>query len=847
VTALPIEPEIPRITGALTATGAVVVEAPPGAGKTTRVPLALLEAGAAADGRIVLLEPRRIAARASAQRMAETLGEGVGETVGYVTRDERRTSRRTRVEVVTEGILTRRIQRDPGLDGVAVVLFDEFHERSLHADLGLALVLEARQALRPDLRVGVMSATLDGERVAAMIGDCPVVRTEGRAHPVETRWRPRPRRTAPIEPDVAAVVAEALGETTRGDLLVFLPGAREIRRVARRLADDPVAGDPGVLVTPLYGALPPDEQDRALRPVSEGVRKVVLSTDIAETSLTIEGVEVVVDAGLRREPRFDPRTGMSRLVTVPVSQASADQRRGRAGRTAPGICYRLWSPAEQSVLEPFRTPEIQQVDLAGFALEIAAWGASDPDELRLLDSPPRAAYEQARDLLAELGAIGEDGRPTEHGAELVALPVHPRLGQIVVAAREADHGGGESLTGLACELAALLSERDILTTSPVAPNAEISRRVEVLRGADPPGGARMRRGVAARVRREAGRLRRIARAAESGAERSAAPAEKSGRVLAPGFPDRIAQRREAAHGTFLLSNGRGATLPDGDPLAGEDLLVAVDVDAGGTESRIYLAAALDVADLEAVLGDRIVERELVAWDESAGDVVAERQRRFGALVLARAPLDARGDERAIAALLDGVRREGLGLLDWSRDAEDLRARVGLLRRAIGPEWPDFSEEALLDTVDEWLAPFLLRALRRSDLARVPVGDALRSRLKHDQLAVIDDLAPTHLGVPSGSRVRLDYRSRDVPVLPVRVQEMFGATRTPRIAGGRVPVLLRLLSPAQRPVQVTDDLAGFWTRTYPEVRREMRGRYPKHHWPEDPVSARPTSGTRPRDG
>jgi ATP-dependent helicase HrpB len=835
--ALPITSVLPHIAAALGASGAVVIEAPPGAGKTTLVPLALLDAEWLGAGRVVLLEPRRVAARASARRMASLLGEEVGGTVGYVTRDDRRVSARTRIEVVTEGVLTRRLQSDPSLEGAAVVLFDEFHERSLQADLGLALVLEVRDALRPDLRVGVMSATLDGERVAQLIGGgCDVIRAEGRRYPVETRWRPRPRRSAPIAGDAAAAVREALDEVRRGDVLVFLPGAGAIRRTQRDLGD--TSGD--VILAPLFGALPPEEQDRALAPVAPGLRKVVLATDIAESSLTIEGVRVVIDSGLAREPRFDPGTGMTRLATVPISRASAEQRRGRAGRIAPGVCYRLWSEAEQHALAAHRTPEIAQVDLAGLALEVAAWGATEVSELRLLDHPPRRAYERARRLLRDIGALDDGGRITPHGEDIAALPTHPRLGHMIATAGRLSE---EGLVRLACELAALLAERDVLSTSRRHPSSDLARRIDVLRGRRDDAGE-VHHGRLRRVRREADRLSRQA-GVRGRRRRTGASTDRTGPLLAVAYPDRIAQRRAGARGRFLLSNGRGGTIPAGDPLAGEDLLVVADVDAGGGEARIHRAAALDRADLDRVLGHRVERSEVVEWDGTAGDVTAERRTTIGAITLERTPIDARGDERIIAALLEGVRREGLRILDWSTRAIDLRDRLLFLHRTFGDPWPDVSDAALEATLEEWLAPFLLGARRRSDLAAVPLADALLARLDPGQLGRLDELAPSHIEVPSGSRIRLDYSSREVPVLPVRIQEMFGATTTPRVAGGRVPVLLQLLSPAQRPVQITGDLAGFWRRTYLDVRADLRGRYPKHHWPDDPVRARPTRGRRPR--
>ncbi|MBW3664184.1 MAG: ATP-dependent helicase HrpB [Actinobacteria bacterium] len=846
---LPVRAALPQLREALDGRGVAVLEAPPGAGKTTLVPLALLDAPWRGDGRIVVTEPRRLAARAAARRMAQLLDEGLGATVGYVTRDERVTSKATRIEVVTEGVLLRRIQRDPSLAGIAAVIVDEFHERSLEADLALAFTVETHEALRPDLRIVVMSATLEGERVARLLDDAPRVVSEGRLFPVETHHLTRtdPRRIAQgssvgLPPSglletVVAAIERALGET-EGDVLVFLPGAREIRRVARDLTETtarPVARD--ILIAPLYGALPPREQDRALDPAPRSMRKIVLATDIAETSLTIEGVRVVVDSGLAREPRLDPRTGMSRLETVRVSRASADQRRGRAGRTAPGTCYRLWPERETAGLDPFRRPAITQIDLAGFVLEVARWGADPTDpaslsQLRLLDAPPAPAHAQAVTLLEDLGCL-EDGRLTDHGRAVAELPAHPRLGHLLVRGNELGRGA------LAADLAAILGDRDPLNVERFASHVDIGARVDALRGRPAPPRTTPRRGTLRAVRREAERLRRAVGASP---DRPDDPTHV-GALLSLAYPDRIARNR-GRRGAFVLANGRGATVAEDDVLAGEDLLVVADADAGGSDARIYLAAGVDLADLRRVHGDRIRTLEVVAWDSEVGDVVAERQERLGAAVLTRTRLDRPPEGDTTAALLDAIRDRGSGVLPWTREAQEFRHRVGFLRRELAEDWPDLSDEALLATLESWLAPFLTRARRVAHLDRVPLLDALRAQVPPGDLPAIDRLAPTHLQVPSGSHVRLDY-SAERPVLAVKLQELFSSTATPRIAGGRVPVLLHLLSPAQRPVQVTDDLAGFWERSYPEIRKELRGRYPKHPWPEDPLTATPTRRTKRR--
>ncbi|MFA9430618.1 ATP-dependent helicase HrpB [Egicoccus sp. AB-alg2] len=833
---LPVEAVLPAIRDGLHTAGAVVLEAPPGAGKTTRVPLDLLQAGL--DGRLVLLEPRRVAARAAAQRLAAQLGEGVGATIGLTTRDERRVSRATRVEVVTEGVLLRRLQRDPALEGVGTLFFDEFHERNLESDLALAFALECRAALRDDLRLLVASATLDGGRVARLLraGGSPApaqVHTEGRQYPVEVQHRPRPAPGG-LADAVADTVAEVLRDAP-GDVLVFLPGVAEIRRTARALATRalPVRAE----VRPLHGRLPPDEQDRALAPPSHGTRKVVLATDLAESSLTIEGVRVVVDAGLAREPRFDPRTGMTGLVTVPASRASADQRAGRAGRTAPGRCVRLWAASEHPGRDAFPRPAIRTDDLTGAALEVAAWG-SPVQDLALLDQPDPAGWDRARATLADLGALDDDGRVTGHGRRLVALPVHPRLGHLLV------RGHAAGLGALAVEVAAVLGDRDPVRVEPPASVVDLTVRLAALRGEDLPRDARLRAGARARLRREVARLRRACRdLPEPGAGRSARAGgdDAVGALLALGWPDRVASAR-GGRGSFLLANGRGARLPAEDLLAGESLLAVAAVDRGEREARIHLAAALDVEVLRRVLGDELHHVEEVAWRD--GDVVAERREHLGALVLARRPLPDPPADAVLAALLDGLRTHGLDLLPWTPADRQLQARAGLLHRHLGEPWPDVSDEALLADLDTAVAPFLLGLRRRADLRRVRPADVLRARLPAGHEKQLDRLAPATLTVPSGSQVRLDYAG-ERPVLAVRLQELFGATATPTILDGRVPVLLHLLSPARRPVQITDDLAGFWDRAYPEVRAELRGRYPKHAWPEDPRSATPLRGTRRR--
>jgi ATP-dependent helicase HrpB len=826
---LPIEPVLPALRDALRAGTSAVLQAPPGAGKTTLVPLALLDEPWLAGRTVVMLEPRRLAARAAAHRMAHLLGERVGETVGYRVRMDTRVGPATRVEVVTEGVLTRMLQHDPALEGVGIVVFDEFHERSLHADLGLALALQSRALLRDDLRLLAMSATLDGARVAALLGGAPVVTSEGRAHPVETRFLPR-RAAGRIEPLVARAVRGALEEHA-GDVLVFLPGAGEIRRVEEMLTADGVP--PGVRVMPLFGTLPQEAQDEAIRPSPPGRRKVVLATSIAETSLTIEGVRVVVDSGLIRVPRFSPRTGMTRLETVTVSRASADQRRGRAGRLGPGVCLRLWTEAEDAALQPHRPPEILEADLAPLALELAAWGVADPAELAWLDPPPAAAIAQARELLRELGALDAGGAVTAHGRAMSALPLHPRLAHMLLRARALRLGA------TACDLAALLAERDVLRGDGRAPDADVRLRLAALRRERGAPGHPVDAGALHRVREEARDLRR--QLSVSAAE---ADDEAAGVLLALAYPDRIAQRRPGAGGRYLLRNGRGAAFPEAQSLSGHPWLVAAELDDAGREGRIALAAPLELADVERHFAEQVVREEVVAWDAAAGAVRARRVERLGALVLREAPLAAADPGLVAAALLEAVREEGIASLGWTKASAQLRERIAFLHRH-DASFPDVSDAALGATLAEWLGPRLHGMRRMDEVRRIDPGPLLEGMLAWDQRRRLDEEAPTHLAVPSGSRIPVDYADPEAPVLAVRLQEVFGWTETPRIAGGRVPLTLHLLSPAHRPVQVTRDLASFWRSGYFEVRKDLKGRYPKHAWPDDPLQATPTARAKPR--
>lgn len=837
---LPILAALPELAAVLASGRRALLQAPPGAGKSTGVPLALLDAPWLEGRRIVLLEPRRLAARAVAARMASTLGEQPGGTVGYRMRLDTRVGPRTRIEVVTEGVLTRQLQRDPALEGIGLVIFDEFHERSLQADLGLAFVLDAQRHVAPDLRVLVMSATLDGAALARLLDNAPVVTAPGLSYPVETRYAER-STTEFIDRQAATAIRRALRDD-EGDILVFLPGAGEIRRVERALSDGNLGGH--IHIRPLYGDLDREAQDLAIRPATAGQRKVVLATNIAETSLTIEGIRVVIDGGLERRAHFDPRSGMSRLETVRISQASADQRRGRAGRLAPGVCYRLWTEAEHRTLLPYTPPEIANADLAPLALELAGWGVRDPGALTWMTPPPAGALAQARELLKSLGALDGDGKITAHGRDMLGLAAHPRLAHLLLGAKAAGVGA------TACALAALLGERDLLRGRPGARpgerDADLRTRLEVL-ARDP--------GVAGRDDMDQTALRQIRRSADAYARQlglaNAAPAidpEAVGWLLALAYPDRIARARDPGSGRYLLSNGRGAFFAEPQSLAKADYLVIPQLEGGEKEARIYLAAPVAATDLERHLAGSIVTSAEVRWDSRERVVVARRQRRLGALVLADDVLREPDASRVTAAMLAGIRELGVTALPWSPELRQWQARVLLCRR-IEPDsrepWPDVSDAALLATLKAWLAPWLDDVSRASHLARIDLAGALRALLTWPGQQRLDELAPTHLTVPSGSNVAIDYLDGPVPSLSVRLQEVFGLTATPRVGGGRVPVLLKLLSPARRPVQVTQDLESFWNTAYHEVRKELKGRYPRHYWPEDPRQAEPTKRVKPR--
>jgi ATP-dependent helicase HrpB len=789
MTRLPIDDAIPELLAALLRDGRAVLQAPPGAGKTTRVPLAILDAGLC-DGRIIMLEPRRLATRAAAERMAQTLGEPVGQTVGYRMRGEAKTSDNTRIEVVTEGILTRMIQSDPTLDGIGAVIFDEFHERSLNADLGLALALEVRDTLRPELVLLAMSATLDAAPVGTLM-DAPIITSQGQSFEVETRWLDKPLGPkARWDVEMADLVKRALSKTD-GGVLAFLPGEGEIRRVAQAIG--PLSG---VEVRPLYGALPFKEQQTALRP--SDARKLVLATSIAETSLTIPDIRVVVDGGRARRARFDPGSGMSRLVTERVSRAEADQRQGRAGRVAEGICYRLWTKGEEGALSPFPPPEIEATDLSGLALELAEWGS---DQLSFLTQPPEGALANARALLVGLGALDAMGGITAHGRALAKMPLHPRLAHMLTIAGAP-----------AAPLAALLADRDPMRGA----GADLGLRLAALKtGQRTPG--------LARIRDEAKRLARLAPHTDG-----SDPATQA----ALAYPDRIGLRRKGGDPRWLLSGGKGVKMDPSDALAGQRMLVVTDTDGHPTEATVRTALPISESAVRQGLGHLIEKVTFTEWSKRDGRVRALIEERLGTLALSSQKWTDAPPEDVARAMLDGVRQ--LGVLHSSA-AERLRARVALVRAA-GHTLPDMGDSALLDTLEDWLLPHLGRVRSAEEWKAFDTAPALRAMLDWSQTQTLDREAPQHFETPLGRKVEIDYAAVD-PEISIRLQEMFGTTRHPVVAGR--PLRVTLLSPAQRPLQTTMDIPGFWESSYADVRKDMRGRYPKHVWPEDPTQADPT--------
>lgn len=843
---LPITPILPRLGEVLAGADECVLEAPPGAGKTTTVPLAMLDAGWLAGQKIIMLEPRRMAARNAALRMASLLGEKVGETVGYRVRLDTQVGPATRIEVITEGILTRMLQSDPSLEGVGLLVFDEFHERSLDSDLGLALALQGRSLYREDtqpLKILVMSATLDGDRVAALLDDAPLLRAEGRAWPVElhygNRWQPREDVIAPM----AQILKRALAETD-GSVLAFLPGQREIQQVQQALKGE-LPDD--VSVSPLYGGLPLSEQQRAIEPTAGGQRKVVLATNIAETSLTIDGITTVVDSGLAREPLFDPNTGMTRLKTTRISRASSVQRMGRAGRLGPGHCYRLWAEPQQQELALHSTPEILQADLLPLTLQLAAWGVDDVKELAWLDEPPPGPLAQAHTLLKEFGALrrtaGGGWQLNAHGEAMAALPVHPRLAHMLIV------GHGLRLGELACNIAALLGERNPFS------EIDLDYRLDVLSGklaCPAPQKAWLKR-----VQQQAKQYRQLCRDVGSDLKVNLQGIEddlelddvdKCPALLACAYPDRVARQRAGSNGVYQLSNGRSAALAEHEPLAASEWLVVAESGgrAGQSQDRIFAALSLSPALFENVLAHQVETKEVAYWDDKRDRFVAETRELIGDLVLGSRPKTDVSPELKGQALLEVVRKRGLQFLPWNKTARQWQARVQLLHEILGGDWPDVSDAHLLASLESWLLPYLDQVSSLSGFSKLDLPAILQGLLPWPLPQQLDQLAPERIEVPSGSRIALDY-SQSPPVLAVKLQEMFGCEQTPSIANGKVKLLVHLLSPAQRAIQVTQDLEGFWRSSYQDVRKDMKGRYPKHPWPEDPIGAKATRYTKARSG
>ena len=816
-TPLPIDAVLDNLSRTLKAHNAAVLVAPPGAGKTTRVPLALLDAPWAKGKKIIVLEPRRIAARASADRMAKSLGERAGETVGYRVRFGSKISRATRIEVVTEGIFTRQIMDDPELSGVAAVLFDEFHERSLDADMGLALARDAQTGLREDLRILVMSATLDGARVAKLLGEAPVVESEGRAFPVETRYLGR-KADAPIERQMADAIASAL-RADSGSVLAFLPGAAEIRRTQNFLGER--VQDASIEIVPLFGALDAAVQDRAIAPAPKGTRKVVLATSIAETSLTIEGVRIVVDSGLARVPRYEPDIGLTRLETVRASRAAVDQRRGRAGRTEPGVCYRLWDEPQTASLAPYTQPEILSADLSSLVLDLAQWGVTDPAALSFLDPPPQPAWKEAKSLLSELNALDGDGRITAEGKSLRALALPPRLARMIVDSHRAGAGGD------AAEIAAILTERGLGGDS-----ADLEHRRDQFRRDRSP---------------RASSARDLARrwASQVAASEKEGPQEdlSTGLMLAYAFPDRVARNR--GNGSFVLANGRGAAVEQTSSLARAPYIAIGEMTGTAASGRILLAAQITEDDIERHFAEHIETVDEISFDRGAMALRARRKRALHAITLSEATLAVSPSEETARIFADGLIAAGLDRLPWSKAAKQWRDRVMFLRKAEGDSWPDLSDDGLIVRRDDWLVPALYDKIALKDISAGDLSDALMALLPWEMRARLDREAPTHFEAPTGTVLAIDYEAEQGPTIAVRLQELFGLNTHPSIAAGKVPLVLELLSPAQRPVQVTRDLPGFWRGSYAAVRSDLRGRYPRHPWPEDPASALPTRRVKPR--
>ncbi|MCP4338640.1 MAG: ATP-dependent helicase HrpB [Desulfobulbaceae bacterium] len=836
---LPISHIIPELKKTL-AKSSAVLSAPPGSGKTTIVPLALLAEPWLANKKILILEPRRLATRAAAARMAFLLGEKVGQRVGYQIRFDRQITSATRIEVLTEGILTKRIQNDADLNDVGLIIFDEFHERSVHADLALALCLDVCQ-LKDDLRLLVMSATLDTAPLASLLGKVPgsplgkvpIITGEGQSHKVKIEYLEREARGRVAHVTTAGI--RRVVQEQEGDVLVFLPGTGEIKDVHRQLGAYPDFND--ILISPLFGDLSQRDQDRAILPDSTGRRRVILATSIAETSLTIEGISCVVDSGWSRRPQFTPGNGLSKLTTVRVSKAAASQRAGRAGRLGPGYCLRLWTKAEHYSLTPFHPPEIVSVDLAGLALELFLWGVSEPGEMQWLDPPRRGPFKQARELLYSLGAIDESGRITATGQQLAGLPIHPRLGHMLLMAKKTGQAP------LACDIAAILSERDILRRNGRNSSADLRLRLGLLELWRTNGGDAVNRqggdpSVCRRVDQAARRWKGLI-----GGKKTVRNIEATGSLLVYAYPDRIARRRTNQQERYLLATGRGAILPPADMLAASEYLVVPNLDAGHTEGRIFLAESLDPAELKRYHSGLFSETKQVYWDDSLAKVISMRRLTLGEIIVEEKPLDNEEPEEIRRTMLAGIRKMGSKCLNWGPKLRQFQARVNCLR-VLQPEmdWPDLSDSGLMDDLS-WLEPYLIGVSRAGQLKQINLQEIFKAILGWKRQQQLEQDAPSSLVVPSGSNVQLEYRMNEPPLLAVRIQEMFGQAVTPTICRGKVVLLLHLLSPARRPIQITSDLAGFWQNSYPEVKKELKGRYPKHYWPDDPLIAEAIRGVK----
>ncbi len=828
---LPITRILPQLQELLSHNSLALLTAEPGAGKTTQVPLAFLHEDWLQGTNIIMLEPRRLAARAAATYMARLLGESVGATVGYRTRLDTKIGPNTKIEVVTEGILTRILQHDPSLKDYGLVIFDEFHERNLQGDLGLALAFQTQALFRADLRLLIMSATLDTQTHSQQLKQAPMLTCEGKMFPIETRYIGSIEQKA-FHQHIAKTIKQLLN-TEIGNILVFLPGASEIHQVEQQLADFTLPEH--TLITPLYGNLSPQAQDRAILPPSPGWRKVVLSTNIAETSLTIEGIRIVLDTGLTRVSRFDPRSGMSRLTTVTISQASAEQRRGRAGRLEPGLCVRCWAESTQRTLTRRTPPEILNADLTSLALELAVWGIQDPAELSLLDPPPTGALAQARQLLQALGALNTTNGVTEHGRKMTLLPLHPRLAHMVL------QGVKKQFGALGCDLAALLSERDLLKGTMHKDQSDLrSSMEEYYQFRQDRTGPQLVQRIS-----QASRLWQKKLGITPDPVNTQHHIDRIGILLAQAYPDCIAQQQADDRRRYKLANGRLARFPYPHPLEHHEYLVITDLDGKQPLSHIYKAAQISREDLFNDCADNIQTKECVEWDPTSRSVIARREQRLGELILEEYRLPQPNQDLVLAALLTGIRSHGLACLPWTKTLHNWQARVQFLRRVMKSEtnWPDVSDNTLLKTLEIWLAPYLTDVSSFAQMKKIALSWPLHALLTHEQRGAIDTLAPTHITVPSGSHIALDYSTADLPILAVRLQEAFGMTKTPLIGNGKVAVLIHLLSPAQRPVQVTQDLTSFWKTGYTEVKKELKGRYPKHFWPDDPLEASPIRGIK----